>query len=217
MYSDNLRGRFVHELIAQKAKIAYFSAMADVNLKRALEAFGIKQSEFAQLVDVSLRTVSLWASGEKPLPGPVQGYLRLLALLPPETRVREFQRIKGRTNMLDDGVYSLDYRGENAGQAEAGDALAVLRNGRILGSDRWGGTFTGSYDFDAGAQSNTLHVRLAVPPGGMLVNGFSAGPDGATIEIVGQFDRAAPVSKTSVKIGGKPIDLQLTYIGPLPN
>ncbi|MEO1543723.1 MAG: hypothetical protein AAFR75_06870 [Pseudomonadota bacterium] len=191
--------------------------MSDVNLKRTLKAFGLKQSEFAQLVDVSLRTVSLWASGERPLPGPVQGYLRLLALLPSETRAREFQRLEGRNNMLDDGVYALDYRGESGGEAAIGDALAVLRNGRILGSDRWGGTFTGSYDFDAAEKSNTLHVRLAVPPGGLLVNGFSAGPDGATVEIVGQFDRAAPVSKTSVVIGGKPIDLQLTYIGPLPN
>lgn len=191
--------------------------MSDINLKRILEGFGLKQSEFAQLIDVSLRTVSLWASGDRPLPGPVQGYLRLLALLPSEVRAREFQRLEGRNNMLDDGVYSLDYRGESNGESAVGDALAVLRNGRILGSDRLGGTFTGSYDFDAETDANTLHVRLAVPPGGTLVNGFSAGPNGASIEIVGKFDRAAPVSKTSIEIGGKPVEVQLTYIGPLPN
>ena len=88
---------------------------------------------------------------------------------------------------------------------------------RILGSDRHGGTFTGSYDFDPEAQTNTLHVRLAVPPGGMLVTGFDAGPKGATLEIVGRFDRAAPVSKSKVEIAGRPVDVQLTYLGPLPN
>lgn len=191
--------------------------MHDLNLKQALNAFGLTQAEFAQLIEVSPRTVSLWASGDSTLPGPAKGYLRLLAMLAPEARTRELQRLKGRNNMLDDGVYALDYRGEAAGEAASGDALAVLRHGRIVGSDRLGGTFTGSYDFDPSSQTNTLHVRLAVPPGGTLVNGFSSGPDGTTLEIVGRFDRAAPVSKTSIEIAGKPVELKLTYIGPIPN
>lgn len=190
--------------------------MSSTNLKTTLESYNLKQSEFAALLDVSPRTVSLWASGEKPLPGPVEGYLRVLALLSPHTRAREFERLKGRNNMLDDGIYSLDYRGDADGETTTGDALAVLKSGRIRGADRLGGTFSGSYVFDEDKQSNTLHVRLQIPAGGVLVNGIEAGPDGTTLDIVGHFDRAAPLSRSAVDIAGRPVDITLTYLGPLP-
>ena len=119
--------------------------------------------------------------------------------------------------MLDEGLYRLTYAGHDSSEATSDDALAVLRNGKILGSDRWGGLFTGSYEFDPSVETNKLHVRLQVPPDGILVNGFEAGPYGATVDVFGDFERAAPVSRTTVEIAGRPIELQLTYLGGLPN
>lgn len=118
--------------------------------------------------------------------------------------------------MFDEGLYALRY-GTGDGEPVPEDALAVLRNGKILGSDRWGGLFSGSYEFDPTDETNHMHVRLQVPPDGVLINGFEAGPDGATIDIVGEFARAAPIAKASVDIAGRPVEIQLTYLGALPH
>jgi hypothetical protein len=122
--------------------------------------------------------------------------------------------------MLDEGIYGLSYKGEaqgeREGEPEGGDGLAVLRNGKILGSDRWGGVFAGSYACEREPETNRVHVRFEIPPDGVLVTGFCAGPEGATLDIVGVFERAAPVSAAVVDVAGRPVAVALTYLGPLP-
>jgi hypothetical protein len=119
--------------------------------------------------------------------------------------------------MLRDGIYGLDYSAVADGAAEAGSALAVLRDGKILGSDPWGGVFTGSCEFDPGQRLNKVSLRFEVPPEGTLITGFSAGPSGATLEIVGAIARPAPKATAVVEVAGVPLSVQLTYIGPLPS
>ncbi len=124
--------------------------------------------------------------------------------------------------MIDEGLYNVEYRsaGPRGGKADdsaSGSALAVLRNGKILGSDRWGAVFMGSYEFDSVSETNAVHLRLHVPPQGELVTGFAAGPEGAIIEVAGQFERAAPVSRTIADVAGRPIEVTMTYLGALPN
>ena len=195
--------------------------MLNLSLKDLLERLGLKQSEFARLIEMSPRTVSLWATGESPLPGPVAAYLRVLQLLPTETRAEEFRRVQGRSKMIDEGLYNVEYRSpEQFGlgpTAASGSALAVLRNGKILGSDRWGAVFMGSYEFDPVSETNAVHLRLHIPPEGELITGFAAGPEGAIIEVAGQFDRAAPVSRAVADIAGQPLEVTMTYLGALPN
>ncbi len=192
--------------------------MSEMNLKDVLVKLGLRQTELAKLIDVSARTVSLWATGETALPGPVGAYLRVLQLLTPVALKSELGRLQGRARMFDEGIYSLDYRVEASDLAEGlGTALAVLRNGKILGSDRWGGVFTGRYEFDAPSGVNMVHVRMQVPPDGELVTGFAAGPAGALIDVTGAFDRAAPVAQTTVEVAGQPVEVRLRYLGPLPN
>lgn len=195
--------------------------MLNLSLKDLLERLGLKQSEFARLIEMSPRTVSLWATGESPLPGPVAAYLRVLQLLPTETRAEEFRRVQGRSKMIDEGLYNVEYRSpEQFGlgpTAASGSALAVLRNGKILGSDRWGAVFMGSYEFDPVSETNAVHLRLHIPPEGELITGFAAGPEGAIIEVAGQFERAAPVSRTVADIAGQPLEVTMTYLGALPN
>jgi len=119
--------------------------------------------------------------------------------------------------MLEDGIYGLHYTAARSGEADEGNALAVLRAGKILGSDPWGGVFVGSCEFDADARLNKVHLRFDVPPEGMLITGFSAGPTGAVLDIVGAVERAAPNATMVVEVAGAPVCVQLTYLGPLPS
>jgi len=190
--------------------------MTDQSLKVVLDQLGLKQAELARLLDVTPRTVSLWATGETALPGPVAAYLRVICGRP-EVIQSELQRLSGREKMLSEGIYGLTYRGEEVDGSEGDQALAVLRNGKILGSDRFGGVFMGSYEFDMKREINRVHVRMQVPPEGELVTGFSAGPDGAILDIVGSFERAEPSARTIVEVAGRPVEITLSYLGPLPN
>lgn len=191
--------------------------MADLNLKDTLKQLGLKQIELAGLLSVSPRTVSQWASGDTARPGPVSAYLRLLSNLTPQQRTKELARIQGRQNMLDEGLYDLTYFWTKSDEPCIANGLAVLRSGKILGSDRLGGVFKGSYTFDNVRQTNTVHVRLKVPDGGILLTGFSAGAEGAVVDISGTFDRAAPTSTSTVDVEGQPLDVRLTYLGALPH
>ena len=118
--------------------------------------------------------------------------------------------------MLEEGLYGLDYKGEYLGEEDGGTALAVLRNGQILGSDPSGGVFMGSYEYDPVVDLNKVRLSIEVPPERMLITGFSAGPKGATVDIVGAFGRLTPSAMTVVEVGGHPVEVKLTSLGPLP-
>lgn len=117
--------------------------------------------------------------------------------------------------MLENGLYDLRFQPIATEPSSGGNALAILRNGKILGSDPWGGVFAGSCEFDTEARKTKVHVRLGVPPEGTLVTGFSAGPEGAVLDIVGAFENATP--ETVVDVAGAQVKLHLVYIGPLPS
>jgi len=187
-----------------------------VTLRSTLEHLGLKQNELARLIAVSPRLVSDWAAGEAPIPGPVVAYLRLLERGGKAALAAERTLIDQRSLMLDEGLYDIAIKAVEPGQADRSRATAMLRGGTILGSDPGGAVFSGSYRFDAAAATNRVHLKLSVPPYGELVNGYTAGADGAMLEIVGEFARACPVCTVVVEAGGRPIEVELTHLGPLP-
>jgi hypothetical protein len=121
--------------------------------------------------------------------------------------------------MLDDGVYGLSFEPCGTARAgappERGEGLAVLRGGRILGSDRHGGVFRGRCRYDAARGEAVVEVRLAVPPHGVLLTGHAAGPDGAFLDLAGRFPPPRPVSSTVIDLGGAPVVVKLRFVGPL--
>jgi hypothetical protein len=118
--------------------------------------------------------------------------------------------------MLREGIYGLRYSAAAEGPWQGGGALAVLRDGRILGSDPWGGVFAGSCEFDAAACTNKLSLRFTVPPQGELITGFCAGPDGAVLDIIGACPPNASEASMVVDVAGAPVSVHFTYLGPLP-
>jgi transcriptional regulator with XRE-family HTH domain len=187
-------------------------------LKHVLDRLGLKQSEFAKLLDVSPRTVSLWATGEVALPGPVRAYLRVLQHAEPAVRSAELARLSSPHPVFQDGLYSLTYATSSGGydKTDTKSGVALLRSGRIVGSDPGGAKFEGTYQFDSTRQTNHFHVWLRVPPAGELVTGPETGETGAMVEVIANLDRADPVASTVVHVGGRPLGLTLAYLGPVP-
>lgn len=94
-------------------------------------------------------------------------------------------------------------------------AVAMLRAGRIIGSDAEGGKFEGTYRFDTARQTNHFHVRLRVPPTGRLITGGDMGQAGAVVEVIAEVARADPVASTVVQVAGRPLGVTFAYLGPL--
>ena len=62
-----------------------------------------------------------------------------------------------------------------------------------------------------------VDLKIDVPPGGTLITGYSAGIDGETIDIAGLFTTPNPASKAVVNVAGGQVEVELSYLGPLPD
>ncbi len=122
--------------------------------------------------------------------------------------------------MLMEGIYGLSIQRVRQRRRlldPAGEALVVLRNGTILGSGPWGGVFTGIYGEDSATGQDTVKIQIDVPPGGELVTGFTAGPSGASIDVIAAFDRAIKARRANVEIAGTPVEIAVSFLGPVPH
>lgn len=119
--------------------------------------------------------------------------------------------------MFKQGLYKIAYRNLDLANPETESALALLRDGKIMGSDRNGGVFMGTVDFDQAQALSHVQLQIDVPPGGELITGFSGGTHGATLDIDGYFADPNPDSKAIVNVGSGSIEVELSYLGPLPD
>ncbi len=120
--------------------------------------------------------------------------------------------------MLRDGVYELFYRAEAEPDGGYESLLLALRNGNVLGSDRWGGVFVGRCDFDSATRQHRVNVRLLVPPGGMLVTDTSPRLLGDQIDVAITLGGARDISEGGglVDVGGQQVRVELQFKGPVP-
>ncbi len=127
--------------------------------------------------------------------------------------------------MIDDGVYGLSFESQaipnkstdatDRSARHVGEALAVLRDGIILGSDPHGGVFRGRYRYDPACDEAVVEVQLAIPPNGVLLTGLEVGPEGAFVDVSGRFRPGRPVSSAVLDIAGAPVAVELRFMGPL--
>lgn len=179
--------------------------MSQGALKPKLAKLGLRQSDLARLIDVSPRTVNLWATGAQALPGAVDGYLRLLEAAAPNVRKAEFDRLDDHSKHLDEGIYGIFYSSVAAG--EQGYGMAVLLRGKIAGGDAQGVLFSGSYRFDRIKAVNVVQLSLG---GDGLAE--SSGALQATFTVA----RAQPIAAATAMFGPEAYQLELRYLGPLP-
>lgn len=118
--------------------------------------------------------------------------------------------------MLENGLYALRFAASLNGEPEEGRGLAVLRDGKVLGSDPMGAVFSGTYEFDARRNLNKVRLQLEIPAGGILITGYTAGPEGASLDVVGAFADAPGEGSAFLQIDGAPLGVQIRYLGPPP-
>ena len=122
--------------------------------------------------------------------------------------------------MFRNGIYKIDYRNPREDNGPHDDALIVVRDGRIIGADRHGGIYTGEPRRSNGSRDGSkesIALQMTAPPGGELINGISTGPAGALFELLGRFDPTLDRQTVVIDVGGAPIELVVTYLGPLPD
>jgi hypothetical protein len=121
--------------------------------------------------------------------------------------------------MFADGLYELQYRSDLAPGTQSDSLLVALRDGQLLGSDRWGGVFLGRCVFDEGRCRHKFTVQLQVPPGGMLVTDAVPRAGGALIDIeldLLDLEAVAETGSGVVVVAGQPIRIELVYKGTVP-
>jgi len=120
--------------------------------------------------------------------------------------------------MLRDGLYELFYRAEADPSGGFDSLLLALRNGNVLGSDRWGGVFTGRCEYDTLTRQHRINVRLIVPPGGMLVTDDCPRESGDEIDVAVTLGPARELSSGCglVDVGGQQVRVELQFKGPVP-
>ena len=181
--------------------------MSEPSLKPKLEKLGLRQTDFARLLDVSARTVNLWATGAQPVPGSVAAYLRLLEVAAPDVRAAEVGRVIDRSRHLRDGIYGVAYRAPAS--ADEGRGTAVLRNGKLTGADVDGNLFCGCYRFDRVRGVTLVDLRLGTQDADAPVEPGVSGP---LLTLSGQH----PLQQGTCVIASEVYEIELRFLGPLP-
>lgn len=119
--------------------------------------------------------------------------------------------------MVRDGLYKIVYSTYSQPEREFDEALAVVRCGRIFASDRHGGVYSGYGGMKADGRPCRIAMTAAVPAGGELVTGFEGGKEGALTAIFGDFDPVAHRQHAVIHVAGAPLEIDVSYLGPLPS
>lgn len=119
--------------------------------------------------------------------------------------------------MLSDGIYRVEYCAPFGAEEFSDYALAVLRSGEILGSDKHGGLYLGTYEGEPATGRERIRLRLEIPLGGVLVTGDAHSQAGDFIDIEAAFDKQTAPYRVVINVAGQPVSIELVYIGPLPN
>lgn len=187
--------------------------MPNTRLPANLTSLDLTAAELAGLLGVEVHIADAWRQGATPITGPAAAYLRLLASVDAPTRAKEVERVRAAVVSLPDGVYRLEHRG----LFNNGAGLMLVDKGRVRGTDTGGGRYTGTCHQHPDGRHYHFAVDVYFPPNANLVNGVIVGPEGLRARLTGDFARPDPIALAIVQLGGQPVEVKLTYFGPLPD
>jgi predicted transcriptional regulator len=186
--------------------------MLAIDLKNILIELELSQVDFARLIGVTARAVTLWMVGDRGIPGPVESYARLLSSIPVAARQAEFKRLKERKTNMRDGMYGVEY----TSVAGAGVGVLILDNGRVFGADPFGGKYDGEYLYNEVTGLAELRLKLTFAPNAPAVFGIT-NPYEWSIDVAAKIDPRLDSGQTRIATPvGPQIDAQYRYLRALP-
>jgi hypothetical protein len=186
--------------------------MVGDEFRSILAEFGITQADFARLIAVTPRAVALWVNGERPVPGPVEGYLRVLRLLPQNLRQVELSRLLRKGSAMRDGMFGITFHSRQG----AGMGVLIFDNGRVYGTDTAGVRFDGEYIFNESAGLADVKVKVTYPPNVEAIFGIS-NPYEWAFDVTTTFDPRRNSGTLAVRTSlGQPVNAQYVFLRSLP-
>jgi transcriptional regulator with XRE-family HTH domain len=187
--------------------------MTSTELKTILGALDLNQIDFARLIGVTPRAVSLWMTGDRSVSGPAVAYARLLNSLPASLRQVELARLKERKTAMRDGLYALEFKSVDG----AGTGILILENGRAYGADPWGCKYDGDFTADEATGVADLRLKLTFAPNAPAVFGVSH-PYEWSIDVTAKLDTRRDTGRLRVNTPiGEPIDVKYQFMRALPD
>jgi DNA-binding transcriptional regulator YiaG len=187
-------------------------SMTSLELRAVLTDLDITQADFARLLGVTSRAVALWAANERAVPGPVEGYLRLLGTLPPHLRQNELIRLKQKGTSMRDGIFGVTYEGK----VGAGFAMLTFDNGRVHGVDTERGCYDGEYLFDEASSLAKVNLKVTMPANVMSVFGIK-NPYEWAVDVTASLDPKRDVGIVEVKNAMGSLRAQYKFLRALPD
>lgn len=180
-------------------------------IKNYLEKLHLSQTDLAELLEVTTRTVSLWATEQREIPGPVKAYLRLLISVSPEDRQRELSRLRKGEDKMTEGMYGVHFKT----QEDHGVAILIFESEQIYGADEGGVRYDGSYFYDPQKDLFDAKIKITIPPNVDTVMGI-CNPYEWSFDVEVSIPAKATNHEVSVDVVGHQVSAIISYLRPLP-
>jgi transcriptional regulator with XRE-family HTH domain len=161
-----------------------------------LEENDWSQKDFAKLMDVTTKTVNLWATGERMVPGPVAAYLRVYQLLPHPLKEREKMLVKTESPGMREGIYLVEIEG-TTGKSQA---FLTFHEGKIHGADTGKAVYSGYYASADNEEFVSLKLRVTMPKNGESILGIPPQPFEYVISVEATFSHKAQIMSVPVNL-----------------
>jgi transcriptional regulator with XRE-family HTH domain len=139
-------------------------AMKSEDLKQALVNLRLSQADFARLVGLTPRAVSLWMAEGKEVPGPVSAYAELLVRLPHDLLQIEMSKLKSERLVMKEGMYHIAFALHGYGEG-----VLNFSDGIVYGADRGGAKYDGNYVLNEKTSLIDMKIKVTFPPNGESV------------------------------------------------
>lgn len=186
--------------------------MTSGELAAVLADLGITQADFARLVGVTSRAITLWVAEQRSIPGPAEAYLRVLQLLPQNLRQVELNRLKRKGTDMRDGMYGISFQGQQG----VGMGVLIFENGRVYGTDTQGVRYDGEYLYSESTGLADVKIKVTFPPNVRAVFGIS-NPYEWAFDVTTSFNPKQNSGPLTVRSSvGQPINAQFVFLRTLP-
>lgn len=121
-------------------------------------------------------------------------------------------------SIVPNGIYALSFRAAPKHSQDAGETafgLAIVRNGRLFGSDRGGCVISGQL-MASPQEMCAFDGSICAPAHGELITGSVTGPSDLTIAVHAVAIDDAKVLRFRADVAGQPVHVTARYVGPLP-